>query len=588
MFKSEKIMLFLLIGICLIITVVLIDTVMDPVFLVRTVYAKITNSPDPIREGIYIPEIEEEIVEEIISGAAPFLQNGWDWYRNEGYAFEIQFPKEVVRKSILNQSALNSGVGVNPEAPVWEFRLDDTELYNGTNLLDASILIHVLEGKDQEAACVAFKPGSIYQTPKQQRDSLLEVEINGLPFLKDEVIEGVMGEFYHRFSYRTFAKGACYELTQLLHYQNIGGLSDENISEFDQDTVVAELDKVLQSFILLDVDPTFPEQSYPVPKTLSTAVAKATSGDVDGLDVSHWQGDIGWTQVANAGYVFTFAKGTEGVGWTDSKFHVNMNEGNDAGIYMGIYHFARPDIGNSGAAEANYFLSVAGDYLKSGYLRPVLDLEVGYSLGKTALSKWVVEWMETVENRTGIAPLLYTNPNFINYYLNESVTEYDLWVAHWFCFPEPSYNMPNTGMWRDWAFWQYYGPGGCGPNPGYVPGISTNIDLNIFNGVEAGLQEYDALSHLWVSISSDAYYVPAPYFADITGNVNGDTTGLIDYAFWWECTELSADLATVENICGVLPSPAEGECEYNDVGLKCVAVENEKQLACQHPIFSTS
>ena len=579
MFKSEKIMLFLLIGICLIISVVVIDTVMDPVFLVRTVYARITNSPDPIQEGIYIPEFEEEIVEEIISEAAPLLQNGWDWYRSEGYAFEIQFPKEVVRKSNLNQNALNSGVGVNPEAPVWKFRLDDQELYQDTNLVDASILIHVLEGKDQEAACFAFKPGSIYQTPKHQRDSLQEVEINGLPFLKDEVIEGVMGEFYHRFSYRTFAKGACYELTQLLHYQNIAGLSDESISEFDQEEVVAELDKVLQSFILLDVDPTFPELSYPVPKTLSTAVAKATSGDVDGLDVSHWQGDIGWNKVANAGYVFTFAKGTEGVGWTDSEFHVNMNGGNNAGVYMGVYHFARPDLGNSGAEEANYFLSVVGDYLNSGYLRPVLDLEVGYSLGKTALSNWVVEWMETVENRTGISPLIYTNPNFINYYLNESVTEYDLWVAHWTCEPEPSYNVPNTGTWRDWAFWQYYGPGGCGGNAGYVPGISTNIDLNIFNGVEAGLQEYDALSHLWVSLSSDAYYVPAPYFADITGNVNGDTTGLIDYAFWWDCTELSADLATVESVCGVLPSPAEGECEYNEAGLRCLAIENEKQIA---------
>ncbi len=329
----------------------------------------------------------------------------------------------------------------------------------------------------------------------------------------------------------------------------------------------------------MNLDPTFPEQSYPVPKTLSTAVSKATSGNVDGLDVSHWQGTINWNQVANAGYVFTFAKGTEGVGWTDVKFFYNMDAGNDAGVMMGVYHFARPDLGNSAAAEANYFLSVAGDYLESGYLRPVLDLEVGTSLGKTALSAWVVEWMETVENRTGISPLLYANPNYVNYYLNESVTEYDLWIAHWTCEPEPSFYYPNTGSWHDWAFWQYSGPGGCGDNAGYVPGITTNIDLNIFNGVEAGLQEYDALSQLWVSLSSDAYYVPAPYFADITGNVHGDTTGLIDYAFWWECTELSADVATVEGVCGALPTPADGECEYNDVGLRCIAVEDEKQLA---------
>ncbi len=579
MFKSERIMLFLLIGICLIVSVVLIDTLMDPALLIRTVYARITDSPDPSTEGIFIPEIEGETIEEILDVAAPLLQEGWDWFRSEGFAFEIQFPKDIVRKSILNQSALNYGVGVSPEAPVWEFRLDDQKFFQGTNLVDASILIHVLEGKDQENYCSSFKPGSIYQTPNQYRDSLIDVEINGVPFVKDEVIEGVMGEFYHRISYRAFAKGACYELTQLLHYQNFAGFSDGQIAEFDKDLVIAELDKVLETFILLDVDPTFPEQSYPVPKTLSRAVSKATSGNVDGIDVSHWQGDIGWNKVAGAGYVFAFAKGTEGVGWTDVMFHNNMAEGNNAGVYMGIYHFARPDLGNSGAEEANYFLSVAGDYLKSGYLRPVLDLEVGYSLGKTALSAWVVEWMETVENRTGISPLIYTNPNFINYYLNDTVIKYDLWVAHWTCEPIPSYNVPNTGTWRDWAFWQYYGPGGCGGNAGYVPGISTNIDLNIFNGVETGLEEYDALSGLWVSLTSDAYYVAAPYYADITGNVNGDITGLVDFAFWWDCSALEADLSVVEGSCGALPVPAEGECEYNDLGLRCIGVENEEQLA---------
>ena len=128
--------------------------------------------------------------------------------------------------------------------------------------------------------------------------------------------------------------------------------------------MVTELNQVLETFSFLDVEPTFPEQSYPVPKTFSSAVSKSASNNVDGLDVSHWQGTINWTKVANAGYDFTFAKGTEGVGWTDSKFLYNMNSGDNAGVMMGVYHFARPDLGNSGVAEANYFLSVAGDYLK--------------------------------------------------------------------------------------------------------------------------------------------------------------------------------------------------------------------------------
>ena len=579
MFRTEKIFLFLLISSCLIISVVLIGSLVDPAFLIKSAFARITGSPLPDMEEVYLPSLEELEQDGSLEGIVNLIEDGWNLFRSEGFAFEIQFPQQVVKKSSLNQEALNTGVGLAPQAPVWEFRLNKSDYYLGTNLLDASLVIHVVEGVEQEEACSSFMPGSIYQSPAHYRDSLIETEINGIKYWQDEVLEGLMGEFYHRISYRTFTKGACYQLTQLLHYRNIDSYYDQEIVEFDQDLVLAELDQVLHTFTFLDIEPTFPDQSYPLPKGITDPVSKAASEFVDGLDVSHWQGTIDWPKVAEAGYVFTFAKGTEGVYWTDRKFHENLINGVDAGVMMGIYHFARPDLGNKASDEANYFLDEVGDYLKSGYLRPVLDLEVGASMGKTALTAWAMEWMETVENRTGISPLIYVNPSYIHYYLTDEITKYDLWVAHWTCEPEPSYYYPNTGMWRDWAFWQYYGPGGCGGNFGYVPGIEAHIDLNIFNGVEAGLQAYDALSKLWVSLTSDGYFNPAPYSAILTGNVNGDATGMMDFAFWWECTALEADLAVVEGVCGELPVPAEGECEYNDVGMRCIGVENEKQIA---------
>jgi GH25 family lysozyme M1 (1,4-beta-N-acetylmuramidase) len=114
------------------------------------------------------------------------------------------------------------------------------------------------------------------------------------------------------------------------------------------------------------------------------------------------------------------------VDWTDSKFFTNITEGTVEGIYMGIYHFARPDLGNTGQEEAEYFLSVVGDYLESGYLRPVLDLEVGGYLGKEALSAWVLDWLQTVENQSGVAPLIYTNYYYISNFLTDPVADYDL------------------------------------------------------------------------------------------------------------------------------------------------------------------
>ncbi|MCK4800728.1 MAG: glycoside hydrolase family 25 protein, partial [Anaerolineales bacterium] len=563
MIKSEKVFLFLLISICLFVSIILVDAVIDPAVLISTVFASANNSPELVPESLPLLTPEE---------ATQIIQDGWEVFRSDGYAFEIQFPKAVVRKTLLNQDALNAGIGVDSEAPVWEFTLDNPALYQGTNLVDASLVIHVLKGEQQIGLCSEFKPGSIYQTPSQKRDSLQEVDINGIPFWKDEVLEGVMGGMYRLISYRTVANGACYELTQLVHYQNSTSFLEGEITPFDEKQVLTELDQVLDTFSLLDVEPTFPEQSYPLPKTMSFAAPKNISDHVDGIDVSHWQGDIKWRKVGDAGIEFAFVKGTEGVGWTDVNFHENMNSGQDSGVVRGVYHFARPNLGNSGAEEANYFLSVAGDYLNSGYLRPVLDLEVGSSLGKTALSNWVLDYMETIKNRTGIEPLIYTNLNYVNNFLTNAVTDYDLWIAYWSCEPEPTYFIPPTGKWSDWAFWQYFGPGGCGSNAGFIPGIQTDIDLNIFNGVSAGLQEYDASSHLWVSMSSDAYFSPIPYYADISANVNGDTTGPIDFSFWWDCDALEADVATVESACGVLPAPEEGQCQQNEYGQKCNGV----------------
>jgi lysozyme len=315
---------------------------------------------------------------------------------------------------------------------------------------------------------------------------------------------------------------------------------------------------------------------YPEARSLVQPLDQASGDYADGIDVSHWQGDVRWRLVGDAGYSFAFVKGTEGVGWTDSLFHENMTSGPDSGVVRGVYHFARPDLDNTGQQEAEYFLSVAGDYLQSGYLRPVLDLEVRGSLGQAALSAWVLEWMQTVENHSGVAPLLYTNLFYINTYLTEAVTAYDLWIAYWTigCDPTVTFTIPPTGMWNDWAFWQY-----CVAPAGTVPGISTPIDLDIFNGIEASLSEYDAASPLWVSLRSDAYRAPKPYFADITANVNGDETGLINYHLWWNCDSLEADVATVETACGILPQPNPGECLEDDVGMRCTEMASDVQLA---------
>ena len=103
--------------------------------------------------------------------------------------------------------------------------------------------------------------------------------------------------------------------------------------------------------------------------------------DVLGIDVSNWQGNIDWEQVKADGYTFAWAKSTEGMTYTDPMFVNNMENGLNANVVMGAYHFARPD-NNTPQEDAANFLNVASAYIGNGFMPPVLDLENPYSGGQ--------------------------------------------------------------------------------------------------------------------------------------------------------------------------------------------------------------
>ncbi len=503
----------------------------------------------------------------------------WQTFRSEDFGFEIRYPTGVKKQTAFPGKVLNASVGKDLNVPVWKFSLEDKAYYKDTNLIDASIVIHVLHGVQDVATCSEIKPGSIYQTPERSEITLPVVEVNGIPFWKDEVKEGAMGRFYRRIIYRTISNDACYEITQFIRTQNVESFAPGEIDPYPEGEVIDVLDRVLNTFTVLDSSPTFPKQEPPTaePEMVVKSLDGASGEYADGIDVSHWQGDINWTKVYNAGYRFAFVKATEGVGFTDWYFHKNTDEGTDAGVLMGAYHFARPDLNNTGEEEAEYFLSIVGDYIEAGYLRPVLDIEVSGGKTKSALSSWVVDWMETVKNKTGVEPLIYTNYYFIRERFNDTVANYDLWIAYWNCDPTPTVSIPPTEKFADWDFWQYQAPGGCGNYS--IPGVEGNVDLDIFNGGETELSTFESDAPLWVSLDSYSYYAPRPNYADLIADVNGSAVGPIDYYFWWNCNHPGTDVAEVEDVCGVLPTPDSGQCRKDEIGMRCRDALDENMMA---------
>ena len=206
----------------------------------------------------------------------------------------------------------------------------------------------------------------------------------------------------------------------------------------------------------------------------------------EGLDVSVWQGTIDWIQVYDANYKFAFTKATEGNCYVDPTYEDNMINGDNAGVYMGAYHFARPDLtgGNTqlqdARNEASCFARWVLPYLEHTSLVPVLDLEISTGYTWAELSAWTEEFMETFRQQTGITPIIYINSSYANN-LESYLNVYPLWIANW-TFTVNS--TPDTGRWSNWKVWQYSNGYTCNGCSDYVtvPGIDGRVDLNIYNG----------------------------------------------------------------------------------------------------------
>jgi len=192
----------------------------------------------------------------------------------------------------------------------------------------------------------------------------------------------------------------------------------------------------------------------------------------EGIDVSHWQGNIDWDKVAGAGYKFAFVKATDGTSYVDPEFTRNIQNGNSAGMMMGAYHFAHPER-DSASSEASHFVNVIKPYMSEMQLPPALDIEgEASSIGWHSLSNWINEFMSDVQSQLGVTPVLYVNVNYASH-LDSSVTKWPLWIADWTKDP---HGTPRTGKWSTWSYWQY-------DDKGSVPGISgSSVDLDVGNG----------------------------------------------------------------------------------------------------------
>lgn len=192
------------------------------------------------------------------------------------------------------------------------------------------------------------------------------------------------------------------------------------------------------------------------------------AGNLPGIDVSHFQGQIDWSAVAASGIAYAFAKATDGITYTDPDFQTNWQGMRAAGLARGAYHFY--ETGDDPVAQANHFVATVGA-LGDGDLPPVVDIESNNGdYGGQSIAANLQIWLNAVEQALGRTPMIYTNPSFWNNDVGADFGRYPLWIAQ---YGVAAPTVP-TG-WSAWSFWQH-------SEQGSVAGVAGEVDLDVYAG----------------------------------------------------------------------------------------------------------
>ncbi len=201
--------------------------------------------------------------------------------------------------------------------------------------------------------------------------------------------------------------------------------------------------------------------------TLPVCAMEASSEvQYEGIDVSHWQGEINFEKVRAAGYDIVYIKSSQGSSTKDAYFETNYKNAKAAGLKVGFYHYVTATSVSAAKTQADYFLSVIDG--KEWDCKLAVDFESFGSLSDEMVNEITLAFAERVEQKGDTEVLIYANRATADSILDERLADYPLWIA------EYGVSAPkSTAAWDEWVGWQH-------SQAGVVSGISSSVDLDIF------------------------------------------------------------------------------------------------------------
>jgi len=200
-----------------------------------------------------------------------------------------------------------------------------------------------------------------------------------------------------------------------------------------------------------------------------------------GIDISHHNKGIDLNELSPH-IQFVYCKASQGSGFADPNFKMNIGLLRKQQIICGAYHFLT--FQSTAVQQALNFMASGFDFSAAGSLPPAVDIEwqVGNNQQETDLLNQYIrdnqaaciqlasDFLQLVAQKTGRTPVVYTAKGFMEEFLANSTAfaDYPLWI--------PAYQKKPPGLprgWNNYIIWQYFG----------APDGSAGVtDQNIFNG----------------------------------------------------------------------------------------------------------
>jgi lysozyme len=167
---------------------------------------------------------------------------------------------------------------------------------------------------------------------------------------------------------------------------------------------------------------------------------------VQGIDVSHQQGEIAWPTVKDAGAQFAYIKATEGADLRDPQFAENWAAASKAGVRHGAYHYFTLCRLASDQAT-NFIANVPRD---ADALPAALELDLAGNCSQRPARDVVLAeiavFIKEVEAHTGKPMILHMTSEFEEAYRVSEAIDRQLWLR--------SMAVPPAFGARPWVMWQ--------------------------------------------------------------------------------------------------------------------------------------